>query len=693
MSTASEVIVVLGLAALAASVAWADEVTLVSSFEQPEEVERLAGVSGIEQVVGLTSHGLASAAVTFTSDEKSLDLSALLPTDWRGYDRLRIDVLNPGRACLFTLRVDDALYDPQDPAERHTISSWYHRARTGSSTLEFILPGFAEDADLSQVKSVLLRYESPLTRPHSVAIDNLRFVRGRGLMVHEPPELPVTRPVTEVADNFIPNGNFELGLQNWGSWGRWEGGRYRFDCGFGVNAYEGESSAAVICDVPGRGGIYTGVLQDVRPGLYRLSYSVKPSDGAVARVLLTGASGNADRTIAGLPADWSTFTYNVTVPEGAEDLRLYIFNVGTGALFADAVSLVSVTGTVQPRSAVSRVTQSPARVEIRKNVVYLEGEPFFPVGIYQCNDPAVLEGTGFNLCMGHELMATPAQLLDACDQARVMTMFNLTGLMRGHRPEKVAEAVRDVKNHPAVLAWYVCDEPDSGAWNVPPDEVALATQVLHRTTKQPTTSVVMAWTESNLYRYQGALDILATDIYPIRGGGQPSDLTKVAVATDVAKRATGGSKPVWIVLQGTPEASAEEEYGVTYLAVTHGADGILYFAYSDELRQSEAWEALVDISLELQELSPYLTSPTSDKEVAVSDERVHVMLKESPKVYCLITVNSSSEPLEEVTFALPFLREGVPFIVPFEARGGEAEGGTITDRFGPYQRHVYVIQK
>ncbi len=119
----------------------------------------------------------------------------------------------------------------------------------------------------------------------------------------------------------------------------------------------------------------------------------------------------------------------------------------------------------------------------------------------------------------------------------------------------------------------------------------------------------------------------------------------------------------------------------------------LYFAYSDELRQSETWEALVDISLELQELSPYLTSPTSDKGVAVSDERVHVMLKESPKVYCLITVNGSGEPLEEVTFTLPFLREGVPFIVPFEARGGEVTGGTITDRFGPYQRHVYVIEK
>ncbi|MCK4299374.1 MAG: hypothetical protein KAX80_07570, partial [Planctomycetes bacterium] len=374
MSTASEVIVVLGLAALAASVAWADEVTLVSSFERAEDVERLSGVSDLRRVEGLTSHGRASVGVTFTASERSLDLSALMPSDWRGYDRLRIDVLNPGRPCLFTVRVDDALYDPEDPAERHTISSWYHRARTGCTTLEVVVPGLAEDLDLAQVERVLLRYESEPGGAHRVAIDNIRLVKGGGSIVYEPPKRRVERPVSEVPGNFIFNGNFELGLQGWGSWGRWDGGSYRFGDGFEENAYEGLSSAAITCDTPGRGGIYTDVLRDVRPGLYRLSYSVKPSDGAVARVLLNGASVNADRTIPGLPPEWREFSYNVTVPEDAENVRLYIFNVGTGTLFADAVSLVSVTGTVQPRSAVSRLTQSPARVEIRKNVLYLNGE-------------------------------------------------------------------------------------------------------------------------------------------------------------------------------------------------------------------------------------------------------------------------------------------------------------------------------
>lgn len=666
--------------------------TLVSSFEKPAEAELVEGPA-VEEVRGVATHGKASLAVTFTPKEKSLDLSGLLPEDWRGYRYLRIDLYNPNRPLLFTLRVDDALYNPDDPEERHTISSWYHRARTGWSTLEFVVPGFAEDADLSQIQRVLLRCESPLQRPTLVLIDNVRFVRGGEPLTYRPPKRRPLRAACEVPGNFIPNGNFELGLQGWGSWGRWDGGRYRFGCGFGADAYEGDSAAAIICDKPGRGGIFTAVLKDVPPGLYRLSFAVKAVDGAVPRVVLQGASVNAERTIPGLPPRWRTFSYHVTVPEGAENLRLYIFNVGTGILFADAVSLVSATAAAKPRPALSRVPQKPARVEIKKNVIYLNGEPFFPVGIYQCYDPEVLRDTGFNLMMGHELMSTPVELLDACAEAGLMTMFNLTGLLRGHRPEKAAEVVEAVKRHPAVLAWYLCDEPDHASWNVPPDELALATRLLHRATSQPTATVVMSWAESSFYRYQGVVDILATDVYPIRGGGRASDLTRVARAADVARRATGGRKPLWLVLQATPEASPAEEYGVTYLALTHGADGILYFAYSERLRRSEAWRALVDISLELRELAPYLTSRSSDREVTVSDERIHWILKETPDLYCLITVNGSAETVKDVTLTLPFAREEARFLVPFEARVAEMEGDRITDDYGPYQRHVYIFEK
>jgi hypothetical protein len=683
----------LGIVALLATVISAGETTLITSFEQPADMDRVAGLSHKELVTGLATKGRASLGVTFTAQERSLDLTHLLPSDWQGYTYLRMDVYNPGLPCVFTLRVDDALYDPKDPAEKHTISSWYHRARPGWSTLEFVIPGLAEDADLSQIKGVWLRCESQLARPQPIGIDNVRFVRGGGVTVYEPPKRPVARRVTVVPGNFIANGNFELGLQDWGAWGRWENGQYEFSCGLDENAFQGESSAAILCDVPGRGGIFTDALRDVQPGLYRLSYAVKATDGAVARALLNGASVNGDRTIPGLPPRWRVFSYYVTVPDGAKDVRLYFFNVGAGILYVDGVSLVSATGEVQPKAPASAVPQKPAHVEVIQSVIYVKGEPFFPIGIYGCYDPSLLQGTGFNLCLGNELMSTPVELLDACHRAGLMSMFNLTGLMRGHRPENVREEVENVKGHPSVLGWYLCDEPDMSTWNVPPDEVALATRLLHGATQQPVASVVMGWAESNLYRYQGALDILATDIYPIRSDGQPSDLTAVAHGTDVAKRATGGHKPVWLVLQATDKATPQQEYGVTYLAITHGADGILYFAYSEELRKSEAWKALVDISLELQELSPYLTSPTSSRVVKVSDARIHWMLKESPKVYCLIAVNSTAETLQKVTWDLPFAREGAPLLVPFEARGGHIKNGAITDEFGPYQRHIYVIEK
>jgi hypothetical protein len=322
----------LGFLVLLATAVSAAETTLVTSFEQPADAERVGGVSQKGLVSGVATQGRSCLGVTFTPQETSLDLSRLLPSDWRRYTYLRIDVYNPGRPCVFTLRVDDALYDPKDPAEKHTISSWYHRARPEWSTLEFVVPGFAEDTDLSQIKGVWLRYESQLEEPQAIGIDNVRFVRGGGITVYDPPKRPVRRPAIAVPGNLIPNGNFELGLQGWGAWGRWDNGRYEFSCGLDGNAFQGESSAAIICDVPGRGGVYTDLLGDVRPGLYRLTYAVKATEGAVARALVNGASVNADRTIPGLPPRWRIFSYYVTVPEGAKDVRLYFFNVGRGIL-------------------------------------------------------------------------------------------------------------------------------------------------------------------------------------------------------------------------------------------------------------------------------------------------------------------------------------------------------------------------
>jgi len=375
----------------------------------------------------------------------------------------------------------------------------------------------------------------------------------------------------------------------------------------------------------------------------------------------------------------------VTVADPGGPVVLYLYNVGSDTLYIDDVALVGHDArAVKPAGA---VTGTPIKVTIKDEVTYINGEPFFPLGFYH-GDPAGYEGTGFNFSTGRGGLDV-GQFLDACAEHGVYGQASLEGLMRAHVPERAAEVARKYKNHPALLAWYVCDEPDHMRWNVPPPEVRLATKLLHEEDpNHPTWIVVMPWTDSNLYQYANTVDILATDVYPI---GTSRPLTQVAYSQDVMRKAHRG--PTWMVPQATSRATPEQEYLVTYLALTHGASGIIYWEYDGARRDERIWGTMKRISLEIKELTPVLTSPTSEKTVGVSNEHINRILKETDDAYYLITVSDSTETLKAVTLELPWLTETVKAEVMFEDRSATVKVGRLVDDFTTYQRHVYRIAK
>ena len=165
---------------------------------------------------------------------------------------------------------------------------------------------------------------------------------------------------------------------------------------------------------------------------------------------------------------------------------------------------------------------------------------------------------------------------------------------------------------------------------------------------------------------------------------------KIARTTDVMRRAVKYEKPVWMVPQSTSLATPGEEYCVTYLAITHGANGIVYWEYNDARKSPEIWKTMVDISLEIKELTPALTSSTSGKKVSMSNKNIHAILKELKGVFYLITVNSSPNPVANSKIALPWFN-GSSAEVLFENRDVPVQKGAITDSFKGYQRHVYKL--
>jgi hypothetical protein len=329
-------------------------------------------------------------------------------------------------------------------------------------------------------------------------------------------------------------------------------------------------------------------------------------------------------------------------------------------------------------------------VEIRGTVTYVNGQPFFPIGFYNA-DPDALQGTGFNFICRDPGPGTPGlEFLDRCQADGVMVAANLEGVMRAHVPWQAPKATEELRNHPAVFGWYVCDEPDHAQWTVAPPEMRLATRLLHEADpNHPTWTVVMPWADSNIYQYADTVDIIGTDMYPI--ADYHRNLSEVARATETLRRSVKDERPVWMVTEATAKATPDEEYAMTYLALTHGANGIVYWVFDDAHGDPQIWKTMVSISLELKELTPALVAPAAANQPTAANPNIHCLAKQPKDQLVLLTVNASPEAQPAVPITLPGAKDQATVRVLFEDRTVAVQQGRLTDDFGPYERHVYAL--
>ena len=671
------------------------EEKLLESFEGgavPRGWEASAELSVVAEHATQGTHALK---VTLEKEGANVGATGL---NWNlaGYDKLKFDITIEGVPVVLTLRVKDRA--------GATYQSWYYLVKPGYNRVEYIIDGLASALDVTQIDSVNLRIDQQTPKPAIFFIDNVRATRGPDDDSWLLPKERPTKPL-EVAGNLIPNPSFEQGMEQWGSWGQWDGGSYTFGSGSGPDAHSGGASAAIICQKPGRGGIMTEAMHLPAAGTYQVSLFVKGKDGARFR------SSAANGEVVGarefeVPGAWTEVKYEVKIADPAKEFRLYVYNVGGGTLFVDDVALVAPGGAQPQAEKRSQVARKAPVISIEGEVMKLDGKPFFPIGIYGASDPkAQLAGTAFNLVTGGATSSTGLSYLDACAEAGVYSWVSLTGLMRGHLPWQAPDVVAPVKDHPAVLGWYLCDEPDHGGWNVPPPELRLAKKLIAESDKaaHPAITLVMSWAPSNIYQYRDTCDILASDPYCIKQE-RPCDLQYVSRCVDTMRQAVHEVKPVWVVLQAgwdvTPEPTREEEYAMTYLAVTHGADGILWFALDYTLKHPPLWQTLKDLAKELETLSPVLTAKTVWMKQGLGHPAVHAILKETDKAYVLIAVNAPEvkaphEDANGVKLPIPEVaaKAAGKAKVLFENREVPVEQGAITDNFRLYERHVYEIPK
>ncbi|MBI3923557.1 MAG: hypothetical protein HY318_19215, partial [Armatimonadetes bacterium] len=350
--------------------------------------------------------------------------------------------------------------------------------------------------------------------------------------------------------------------------------------------------------------------------------------------------------------------------------------------------------------------QGRPRVALRDdNVLLADGTPFFPIGVYYAPRGAFAELHEAGVNVVH-LGATAEldqirQNLDAAQGSDLKVLFEdlMSVNLREHQnrdPAMLRSLFRDYSlpfaNHPALLCWYVADEPM--VYGILPDDL----RSFHRIAREEDPAHPTMITEVPMFPLfgdnAGGADITATDPYFPWDYALP--ITHVADSTDRAVAAVRNRRPVWVAVQAWKPATLETIRCCTYLALIHGARGMLYFTYGwrEEPNPDQAvCQAVVkQVATELRELTPVLLTPGLPHRFSRGRGAsfLHGLLKKHDGKWFLIVANSDPVSHAAVTLALPKSAKGKAEVL-FEERALMVKNGILVDDFGPYAVHVYRL--
>lgn len=236
----------------------------------------------------------------------------------------------------------------------------------------------------------------------------------------------------------------------------------------------------------------------------------------------------------------------------------------------------------------------------------------------------------------------------------------------------VRTVVRAVKDHPAVLGWYLCDEE--------PDAVPVLEHyrwVKQEDSKHPVLPLTNHRTAEKIRPFVSTGDIVFIDDYPV----PDNPVTQVANTMDEVVKATRGKHPAWFAVQtegnyvyhtGVREhgeklppseisgrhrlATPREMRAMSYLALIHGAKGLVYYYYADiklAFDSEMRWSVVKSMAQEIRDLSPVLLASDVDKDkIKGNNPAVHFMAKQNDGKTYIIAVNGLKE-VQSTIITLP----------------------------------------
>jgi hypothetical protein len=203
-------------------------------------------------------------------------------------------------------------------------------------------------------------------------------------------------------------------------------------------------------------------------------------------------------------------------------------------------------------------------------------------------------------------------------------------------------------------------------------------------------------------------DIVSFDVYPVAGLGDEGKLWYVAKGVDRLVKWTEGKRKVWSCIEctridGKKRASPAQVRAMAWMAITHGATGLIYFVHQFQpafnehalLDDPEMLPAVTALNRQIQDLAPVLNSPTIREGASVQptneDVPVSTLCKRVKGVTYLFTVGMRNASTR-AAFKIPGVPANAVAEVLGENRNIPLKAGGFEDAFDPYAVHLYRIQ-
>lgn len=346
----------------------------------------------------------------------------------------------------------------------------------------------------------------------------------------------------------------------------------------------------------------------------------------------------------------------------------------------------------------------------------VNGLPFYPFGFY-CGSPV---GTlpedevvyGFNMIAPyqkntHETFAERKAYMDRCAELGMKVHYALNGLIgephnksrknplsQEERFEIFKQEIIAFRDHPALLSWYINDEPLGQSRPIALLEKAYK-MVKELDPYHPASIVFMMPHRGN--EFANALDIAMTDPYPL-----PTDLDMVRHHVQDLKRHFEHQKSIWLVPQAfgggefwTRGPTRDEIRAMSYIGIVEGAKGMQYFirrAPNLSPKATDAWSACRDMALETAEMTPYLLSEEASPAITSGNDRILAHAWRYRGKILVVAVNMDNKPYP-LTFSMPDLKLNSVAKALFENREVSVRNGEIHDYITAYGTAAFLIDE